>query len=105
MKGMTNMYTFECEKRTYASQIDSRTDTLTVTRIAPYDFTNYHWARKNTVQDAKTVKWTAYRNGKFVEPITFSHRFADEETEVFYVAKALIELDKEAKLIPHIDRT
>ena len=44
----------------YLVQVDSRTNTVCVTRCHPYDRQEYHWARIHPVSE----DWIIYRNGK-----------------------------------------
>lgn len=95
---------FVCDKTRYYTRIDSRTNTMAIIRIAPYDFTEYHWARKSTDQVVNSSKWNTYREGKKISVLTFPS-VPTEEEEYMLVAKELIRLDTEARLTSRIDHT
>ena len=75
-------------RQEFLSRIDTRTNTLAVTSIHPYDETSYHWARQNT-----DGTWNIYRNGKKVTTVT--EQMTEEQ-----IAQELLNHDKSANLKP-----
>lgn len=71
----------------FSSDIDSRTNTIYVHSIHPYDETDYHWAR----QSENGQKWNVYRSGRLVR--NFSGDLSEED-----IAECLLQLDKENNL-------
>lgn len=72
--------------------IDSRTNTESVHSIHPYDFTEYHWARRSPLNGY----WFIYRSGKAVA--TYKKERTAEN-----IAELLYQYDRDLK--PRIDRT
>ena len=73
-----------------------------VTRISPYDETEYHWALKSPGRN----HWRIIRNGRTVSTVgTFIGCSPDEATETLtpeQIAYFLIEADMKAHLVPRI---
>ncbi len=75
------------DRQRFHSRIDSRTNTIAVSSIHPYDETEYHWARQgNTGKN-----WVIYRNGRQV-------RIIDRPMTEEQIARELLKLDKAARL-------
>jgi hypothetical protein len=67
-----------------------------ITRNAPYDLTEYHWARHK--KGDNNAPWIIYREGKLVQT-------SEPGLTVPQVIEKLLELDRAAKLTARIDRT
>lgn len=97
------MKDFVVNKHQFYSAIDSRTETPYIRRLAPYDMTNYHWARK--VPNMNHVfLWNIYREGQLIDKVSFD-AVMNDQSELEAVALKLIQYDEKAKLRPCIDRT
>lgn len=73
---------------------------IQISRIAPYDMTNYHWAR---LEPGCTL-WEFFRNGRLVETLV-PKRSLRGDALYERIAEELKELDTSAGLGPRIDHT
>lgn len=85
----------------YHVSIDKRTETLSMSRIAPYDLTHYHWAR---AKDNDDDVWDLFHpNGRTVHTLWIPADYDGDPYE--YVSSALLRFDESAGLKPCIDHT
>lgn len=76
-----------------------------ISRHAPYDLTNYHWARKTkSTGRLKRLSWNIYRSGKFVAQVNISP-IVKEPEELQIIMEHLLHYDEKAGLKPRIDHT
>ena len=89
--------------RRYVAQYSGRSKGMQLTRISPYDMTEYHWARQT--EDGSEWKIIS-PSGKHVATFTPGNP-APEPLRNLYteVAKRLVNFDVAANLVPHIDHT
>ena len=83
--------------------IDCRTNTEAITRIAPYDFTEYHWARASTATRHGRV-WQFFRAGRQVEELEVRSGMTISQIRE-RITEELDMLDRNANLQPCIDRS
>lgn len=96
---------YEVKRSGFRYRVGFYTDTKTgegttqITRISPYDMTEYHYAISSDGQN-----FGLYRNGKVVKKIKL--RFEEMSMgDVNMLVDTLIDLDKKAGLTSRIDRT
>lgn len=88
--------------RRYVAQYSGRSKGMQLTRISPYDMTEYHWARQ-----IDTYTWKiATPSGKALEGFSTGVLASDSLRDHYaMVAERLTQLDVAANLVPRIDRT
>lgn len=88
--------------RRYVAQYSGRSKGMQLTRISPYDMTDYHWARQ-----IDTYTWKiATPSGKTLEGFSTGVLESDSLRDHYaMVAERLTQLDAAANLTPRIDRT
>lgn len=88
--------------RRYVAQYSGRSKGMQLTRISPYDMTEYHWARQ-----IDTYTWKiASPSGKTLEGFSTGVLASDSLRDHYaMVAERLTQLDVAANLVPRIDRT
>lgn len=88
--------------RRYVAQYSGRSKGMQLTRISPYDMTEYHWARQTGTHTWNIVSPSC----KIVEEFTTGGLASDSLRDHYaMVAERLTQLDVAANLVPHIDRT
>ena len=91
------MKTITVDRQRFGIKTDPRTGTPCISSIHPYDETEYHWARRESLKSG-TREWRVYRCGKRVCSIWLEGTPFDEEETI---ARKLLNLDAEA----HLTRT
>ena len=90
---------FKIDRQNFSIETDSRTGTPCIRSIHPYDFTEYHWARREALKSSLR-EWRVYRSGKQVCTIWLNGSPMNEEE---IIARKLKDLDNQANLTPRID--
>lgn len=88
--------------RRYVAQYSGRSKGMQLTRISPYDMTEYHWARQIDTHTWKIISPSGKQVATFIWDNPASESLRNLYTEV---AKRLVNFDVAANLVPHIDRT
>ena len=100
---MNKIITTHPKANFYLRNYDNNPEELYMSRHAPYDLTDYHWAKK--VPNMKATKqWHIIHNGRIVEHLVLPLETSEQE-EYETVMEHLFAMDESAHLKPCIDRT
>lgn len=88
--------------RRYSVQYNSRVKGMQITRISPYDMTEYHWAIQVSPDTWKIISPSGKHVATFTPDNPAPESLRDLYTEV---AKRLVNFDAASNLVPRIDRT